>query len=153
MGTGPLPVQIKAAGELALQLLFCHPEADLGPVSFLLLILGGSIGIFGLLKKKDLPRVMGIRSFMPYGQPLFRDYLPLAFLCPQFPFLADGVMDGLGGENETEGRVIFLKSGGGLAFSGSAHALSLSNLAEENPAVLSQLLQPGQDIFVKQVCS
>lgn len=57
-------MQIKAAGELALRLVFFHPEADLGPACLSASHLGLQRWDFGLLKKKDLSRVMDTRSFV-----------------------------------------------------------------------------------------
>lgn len=95
-------LQIKAAGELALQLVFFHPEADLGPAVFLLPILGGSVGILAFLRRKTCPGAW-VLGLLCHKSSLSLDYLPLPFICPQIPFLADGVMDGLGGgENETQ---------------------------------------------------
>lgn len=58
-------MQIKAAGELALQLVFFHLEA----AGFLLSVLGGSIGILSSLRRKTCPGSWVLGLFMPYGQP------------------------------------------------------------------------------------
>lgn len=92
-------MQIKAAGELALQLAFFHLEADLDAAVFLLPVLGGSVVILASLRRKTCPGSWVLGLLCHTGS---LDYLPLSFLCPQIPFLADGVMDASGGgENET----------------------------------------------------